>query len=110
MFHEVTAEVAHQIVPEIYRILRPGGVFNHIDTVTVGYPDQRGASFLTRVPRSIVGKARVWENHRHNIEPWTIDYMLNDFPELLKKTGFVPVERAELKPMGQIPTAVTKPV
>ena len=88
MFHEVTAAVAKKIVPEIYRILRPGGVFNHIDIVTEGHPIQRPGSFLTRVPRTIVSKARSWENHRHNVEPWTLEYTHTDFPELLRTTGF----------------------
>ena len=88
MFHEVPADVAKEIVPEIYRILRPGGVFNHVDIVTEGHPNQRPGSFLTRVPRTIVSKARSWENHRHNIEPWSLEYTHSDFPGLLRSTGF----------------------
>ena len=110
MFHEVTAEAVQQIGPEIYRILRPGGVFNHIDTATRGYPNQRGGSFISAVQKSIVGKARVWENHRHNVEPWTIEYSHSNFPELLKNNGFELVDQPLRPTIRFVPIVATKPV
>ena len=109
MFHEVTAEAAEQIVPEIHRILRPGGVFNHMDTATRGYPNQRGSSFISAVQKSIVGKARVWENHRHNVEPWAIEYSHTNFPELLKKNGFEVVDQPLRPTIAFVPIVATKP-
>ena len=81
LFHEVNAPAATKIVPEFYRVLRPGGVFNHADAITAGNPN-------ASIPRTIVSKARYWNTHRHNGEPWVLDYTHTDFPELLRSTGF----------------------
>ncbi len=81
MFHEVDAPAAQKIVPEIFRILRPGGVFNHADSPTIGNPK-------VPIPGTIALKARRWENHRHNVEPWALDYAHTDFPQLMRDTGF----------------------
>ena len=81
MFHEVDAPAAREIVPEIFRVLRPGGVFNHTDGLTAGNPNGS-------LPRTIVSQARAWENSRHNVEPWVLDYAHTDFPGLLRNTGF----------------------
>jgi ubiquinone/menaquinone biosynthesis C-methylase UbiE len=81
MFHEVTAEAAKEIVSETYRILRPGGVFNHVDIITEG-------SSAGSVPRTIREKAASWNIHRHNIEPWWHEFTHTNFPELLSNTGF----------------------
>jgi SAM-dependent methyltransferase len=80
MFHEVTGEAARQIVAEAKRVLRPGGVFHHLDVLTSGEP--------TPLPSSIPGKAGTWVNHRHNIESWSLQYIATDFPGLLRETGF----------------------
>ena len=81
MFHEVDAPAATKIVPEIFRVLRPGGVFNHSDGLTAGNPNGS-------LPQTILLKARRWENHRHNVEPWALDYAHTDFPQLMRSTGF----------------------
>ena len=81
MFHEVDTPAATKIVPEIFRVLRPGGVFNHSDGITAGNPNGS-------LPQTILLKARRWENHRHNVEPWALDYAHTDFPQLLRNTGF----------------------
>jgi len=81
MFHEVDAPAAREIVPEIFRVLRPGGVFNHSDSPTLGNPK-------VSIPGTIPLKARRWENHRHNIEPWALDYSHTDFPGLMRSSGF----------------------
>lgn len=81
LFHEVTVPAAQKIIPEIHRILRPGGVFYHDDSPTIGNPN---------VPMSltIYAKARAWEDHRHNIEPWILGYRHTDFPALMRQAGF----------------------
>ena len=81
LFHEVTAEAAENIVPEFYRILRPGGIFNHADVVTVGNPNGP-------IPRTIREKAASWNTHRHNVEPWWHEYAHSNFPQLMRDAGF----------------------
>ena len=87
MFHEVSAEAAPDAVGGISRVLRPGGIYNHVDTVTVGEPDTGSPSFLFRLPRTILNKANAWQNHRHNFEPWFLEYSNSDFPALLRSAG-----------------------
>ena len=81
MFHEMNAEAAKKVVPEIFRILRPGGVFNHVDLLTKGNP----AGFIARTIRE---KAASWNTHRHNVESWYHEYTHTDFPELIRSVGF----------------------
>ena len=81
MFHEVEVPAAKKIVTEIFRILRPGGVFNHADSPTEGNPK-------LPISGTIAAKARRWENHRHNVETWTLDYTHTDFPQLMRSAGF----------------------
>ena len=102
LFHEVTAEAASQIVPEFYRILRPGGVFNHVDLITVGNP-------AGSVARTIREKASSWNTHRHNFEPWWHEYIHTDFPQLLRDTGF-DVDLTRRNARGIPPIVGFKPV
>lgn len=81
VFHEVTHEAAKKIVPEIHRILRPGGIFYHDDSVTEGNPN-------IPVPQSVYDRAWLWVDHRHNIEPWIPEYRESDFPGIMRKAGF----------------------
>ena len=81
MFHEVDIDAAYNIVAEMYRILRPGGVWKHNDTVTEANP--------TVTPnRTIQGKAAAWMTHRHNYEPWWIQRIESPFPQMLRDVGF----------------------
>ena len=81
VFHEVSNPGAAKIVPEIYRILRPGGIFNHDDSGTLGNPN---------IPLSLTieAKAWAWVDHRHNVESWILGYRHTDFPGLMRKAGF----------------------
>jgi SAM-dependent methyltransferase len=81
MFHEVSPEGRQKIVKEIYRILRPGGVFHHVDIMTAGNAE------YTPV-RTLIGKSSDWVNHRHNVETWWPLFAQSDFPGLLKAAGF----------------------
>jgi ubiquinone/menaquinone biosynthesis C-methylase UbiE len=81
MFHEVTADAAQKIVAETHRILRPGGVFHHVDIATRGHPK-------APTPRTVIEKAFAWMGHRHNMEPWFFEYMHSDFPAVLRQNGF----------------------
>ena len=96
VFHEVPAVEAKQIVAEMHRVLRPGGVFSHVDVGTTGHPKYVG-------PNTLPAKASVWVDHRLNFEPWTIQYRLSDFPNVLRQAGFevdteVPANRWNMYP------------
>lgn len=82
LFHEVAPDRIAMIVPEIFRILRPGGVFSHHDLLTEGRPDVQPS-------KTVPGKARLWETKRHNnYETHYLNFSQSDFPALLRKAGF----------------------
>lgn len=81
LFHEVAPEARERVVREIYRILRPGGVYHHADFMTAGHPDHTPT-------RTVMGLAGQWVDHRHNVETWTPAYRQCDFPGLLRSVGF----------------------
>ena len=82
LFHEVTLRAAEKIVAEMYRVMRPGGVWKHNDTPTEGNP---------KAPpnKTVFGKSAAWNTHRHNYEPWWIQRITADFPGMLRKAGFI---------------------
>ena len=103
MFHEVAVENHEKIVKEIFRVLRPGGTFSHHDLVSEGNPKQKPSHTVT-------GKAQLWETTRHNnYEPHYLKYSGSDFPELLRKTGFV-VSFPDRSGGGGTHVFATKPV
>lgn len=81
LFHEMDAEAARKVIAETFRILRPGGVFGHLDIPTRGHP-------TSKQPDTIYGKAMLWNIYRHNYEPWYLDCAELDFPALLREAGF----------------------
>ena len=81
MFHEMSAEAARKVMPEIFRILRPGGVFNHNDLNSTGYPSRP-------IARSILEKAASWNAHRHNVESFYHEYKHTDYPQFIRNAGF----------------------
>ncbi len=82
LFHEVTIKAAEKIVAEMYRVMRPGGVWKHNDTPTEGNPK-------APTNKTVFGKAAAWNTHRHNYEPWWIQSITSDFPGMLRKAGFI---------------------
>jgi ubiquinone/menaquinone biosynthesis C-methylase UbiE len=81
VFHEVTADAAKKIVEETNRVLRPGGVFHHLDIGTKGNPH-------AHMPKTVMEKGFYWMGHRLNIEPWFWVYMGSDFPRVMRERGF----------------------
>jgi SAM-dependent methyltransferase len=81
LFHEVSPEARQRVVNEIYRILRPGGVYHHVDAMTAGHPDHTPT-------KTVAGLAGRWVDHRHNVETWMILYTESDFEGLMRSVGF----------------------
>ena len=95
LFHEVRNDAAVRAVGEIARVLRPGGVYNHVDTLTAGMHEAAAATSSSRPfpvreeSRTLLSKANAWQNHRHNGEPWALEYLDSNFPTMLRAAGLV---------------------
>jgi ubiquinone/menaquinone biosynthesis C-methylase UbiE len=77
LFHEVAAEPARDICQEIFRILRPGGVFEVIDF-------QTGSARSTDPWRRFL----IWVDHVYNAERWSQQFIASDFVQTLRSAGF----------------------
>jgi ubiquinone/menaquinone biosynthesis C-methylase UbiE len=77
LFHEVSAEGAVDICKEMFRILRPGGVFEVIDFNT-------GNAHHKEPYRRFMG----WIDHVYNAERWSHQFIATDFLETLASAGF----------------------
>ena len=100
MFHEVEIAAAYKIVKEMFRVLRPGGVWKHNDSLTAGNPNAKPS-------QTIQGKAGTWMTQRHNYEPWYIERQESTFPQMLRDVGF----EVDLgRPRGGPYVVATKPV
>lgn len=75
LFHEVPAEVQQEIIGEVYRTLRPGGVFDVTDFKLV---DE-----LNPYRRFIR-----WADHVYNTERWSEEFVTSDFIGNLERAGF----------------------
>lgn len=91
LFHEVPIAVTPQVVAEVARLLRPGGVFTIID-----------APRRNRVPVP----QRIWMQFdaELNCEPYSPDFVTCDFEGMLAANGFEITER------GPTPTFLEKTV
>lgn len=95
LFHEVRNDAAVRAAREIARVLRPGGVYNHVDTTTEGMRDAGEVTSTARPfpvreeSNSLLSKANAWQNHRHNCEPWALEYLGSNFPAMLQAAGLV---------------------
>jgi ubiquinone/menaquinone biosynthesis C-methylase UbiE len=103
MFHETNRDAMRKIVKEVYRVLRPGGVFGHLDAFTAGHPTRPP-------PDDLQGKAMLWNIYRNNYEPFYLDYSELDFPSVLREAGFqVDLEGPPVLWNGRPRTLATKP-
>lgn len=73
LFHEVSEQGAKNIIKEVSRILRPGGVFSPTDTNTP--------------PQTVKAKYTLWYNYRWNHEDWYADWHAVDFAGEMRASG-----------------------
>jgi ubiquinone/menaquinone biosynthesis C-methylase UbiE len=75
LFHEVPFAVTRRIVREMFRVLRPGGVFNVFD-FPAGEPIPAGLQYFLDI------------DHQYNGEPWSLEFVYGDFTRELRDAGF----------------------
>lgn len=83
LFHEVPTEDAKNILAEVRRILRPGGVFLPVDFRT-----------YSQTRPSASGRFNQWWDHVHNNEVWTEEYRDSDFIQLMTEAGLTVSDEA----------------
>ena len=76
VFHETPADITKQIVREIARITRPGGVFQPFDFPSDEHPPTGYRRF------------RRWWDHRWNVEVWRNEFAGIHFPTEIARLGF----------------------
>ncbi len=84
LFHEVPAASARAICAEVFRILRPGGVFDVTDFPT-------GPLRAHDTPYQ---RYRSWADHHYNGERWSQEFVTSDLLQTLRSVGF----EAEFQP------------
>jgi len=82
LFHEVPFAATRQIVREMYRVLRPGGVFNVFD-FPAGDPLPAGVQYFLDIDAA------------YNGEPYSTEFIYADFTAELRSAGFE-VERGPM--------------
>jgi ubiquinone/menaquinone biosynthesis C-methylase UbiE len=78
LFHEVDIQAAKSIIKEIYRVLRPGGVFLSTE----------GSFLLSRPKRNAYSRWRLWWNDQWCSEVHYLPYTTFDYEGAFRKEGF----------------------
>ena len=78
LHHEVTAQATIDISKEVFRILRPGGVYVPYDFYTAA----------KRVKTTPYYMYSMWKDHRWNHEVWREEYRKLDFSQTFRDAGF----------------------
>lgn len=94
LFHEVPVEIGQQIVREVYRVLRRGGVFALAD-----FPNRPPEQAAT-----VAGYIRDFDTH-HNGERFGSDFVYSDFVGTMRRAGFSSVT-PDAAPGNWIPVRV----
>jgi SAM-dependent methyltransferase len=82
MFHEVSGEATRQIIKEVSRILRPGGVFFPLDFNRQGFS-------------SPYGVYTAWFDHRWNWERWRLEFAGVNFDQEMTRNGLSVEDKSE---------------
>ncbi|WP_244929215.1 class I SAM-dependent methyltransferase [Nocardioides sp. W7] len=78
LFHEVPVEIGRQVIDEVHRILRPGGVF-----VVVDFPSDNPPA---TTPEGLVGEYERGFDARLNGEPYSFAMVRSNLNDYLSKT------------------------
>ena len=97
LFHEVPIQIARNICAEMFRILRPGGVFDVTDFHT-------GRTSALSAYRRFFS----WADHKYNSERWSQEFVYADFLQILAEAGFE-VQRGEDRHWGIAAYIARKP-
>ena len=103
-FHEIELSVHPKVAAEMFRVMRPGGVWKHNDVASEGNP-------FAPPGHTVTGRAATYNVHRNHVEPWYIERDTSDFPAILRQAGFIVDLTPEPHPNG-VPFArvvATKP-
>ncbi len=76
--HEVSAQATIDISKEVFRILRPGGVYVPYDFYTGAEPKRTTPYYMYTM----------WKDHRWNFEVWREQYRMLDFSQTFRDAGF----------------------
>jgi ubiquinone/menaquinone biosynthesis C-methylase UbiE len=80
--HEMPAQVTRDVIKEMYRVTRKGGVYYPVDF------SQREGSGDGRVRGAPRGLYAMWLDHRWNNEVWSLEYHSLNFTNEIAKGGF----------------------
>ncbi|KAL0049057.1 hypothetical protein WJX82_005201 [Trebouxia sp. C0006] len=86
LFHELPQSAAQNIVKEAFRVLKPGGMLSIMEM------NPASPSF-----KVVLGNPIAYAAFK-STEPWLLDYMALDLPELAQSVGFVHVAETSSTP------------
>jgi ubiquinone/menaquinone biosynthesis C-methylase UbiE len=84
LFHEIPWAITERVIPEVSRVLRPGGTFSI-------YEFPSASQQLSPVARFLIDY-----DSRDNVEPYSPEFVQGDFHGLLRASGFDVVPGAPL--------------
>ena len=77
LFHEVSLEAQANILKEVFRVLRPGGIFNIFD-----FPHNMKGNYPPFI------RYFIEVDSKDNCEPFSVDFTMCDFQKNLQDVGF----------------------
>jgi ubiquinone/menaquinone biosynthesis C-methylase UbiE len=76
LFHELPIPIAKKVCAEVFRALRPGGVFTVID-----FPGERGSTVYSMFFAAM--------DAADNVEPYIPEFRRSNTEDLMEEAGFV---------------------
>ena len=83
LFHEIAPAATRAIIPEVARVLRPGGTFYPLDLYTAG---------SMKVKEDAKSRFATWISARWYHEDWRNDYAEIDLPREIREAGLQAIE------------------